>query len=171
MFDRCFPFMKALHVDWMCRKCQFSLISDSAVKVRMISPTHITLALHLLHESASLISSVIRYIRKAYFDEVWQNMSPGDGRLSHSLVGSPIMILYDASLTFTNFFSPPSGGLLQNFIALFFWMLLHNIWVLSLEITHCSPHSVLFLHNYCRWCGQAFSWVSDYRILFHLHHP
>ena len=43
----------------------------------------------------------------------------------------------------------------QVFIASFFWMILHPLLILSVYITHCYPHSVLFLYNNCSWCVQG----------------
>ena len=61
-------------------------------------------------------SSVMVSILNNSCDDVWKNVSPGYGISSHSLVGIPIMRLYDASSAFTNFFaSPPSGGLIPYF--------------------------------------------------------
>ena len=44
------------------------------------------------------------------------------------------------------------------------WMLLHSLWVLSVWIIPCLPHSDLFLHNNCSWCDQGFFRVFVYPI-------
>ena len=70
------------------------------------------LALLLLREDDSLVSSVLAYIFKTACYELLQNMSPGYEILSHSLVGMHIMRMHNASSTCTNFLSPyPSEGL------------------------------------------------------------
>ena len=37
-----------------------------------------------------------------------------------------------------------------------------------MQITHCSPHSILFLQSQFRWCGQGFFSVSPSCIFFNL---
>ena len=87
----------------------------------MLSPTLITLAFLFLCENIPLILSVTGFFCNTSCSEVWQNTSPGDWMSSSSLVGIPIMILHDKSLTFTNiFFNPQSGVLLPYFFLLHF---------------------------------------------------
>ena len=43
MFARYFLWTKALHVDWLSRRHQFSSIPDSSASARMLSPTYIKL--------------------------------------------------------------------------------------------------------------------------------
>ena len=109
MFDRYFPLMKALHVDLLSRRHQFSSSTDSVSAARMVSPTRIMLVFPLLCNNASLVLSVTGSFYKTYSDEVWHNIIPGDGRSSHSSVGITIMILHYSSLTFTNLFCSPSS--------------------------------------------------------------
>ena len=121
MFDRYFPLMKALHVDLLSRRHQFSSFTDSVSAARMVSPTRIMLVFPLLCNNASLVLSVTGSFYKTYFDEVWHNIIPGDGRSSHSSVGIPIMRLHDLFLNFINVFcSPPSGGLFPDFSCFIF---------------------------------------------------
>ena len=44
MFERYFPLINTLHVDWLSRRHQFSSITASAAAARMVSPTCIMLA-------------------------------------------------------------------------------------------------------------------------------
>ena len=62
MPDRYFPLMKILYIDLLSRRHQFFSILDSDASVRMISPKHITVELHLLQENTSLVSSVMSTI-------------------------------------------------------------------------------------------------------------
>ena len=71
IFDRDFTLVNALNVDWLSRRHQFSLIPESIVAVRMVSPTCIMLAFPFF--ILSLIGSVCR---NSCVD-VWQNISPG----------------------------------------------------------------------------------------------
>ena len=128
IFGRYFPLMMALNVYWLSRRHKFSSIPDSAAESSMTSPTHIKLALCFLCQNAYLISSVIGYVCKTSCDEVWQNMSPGDEKSSHYLVGIITMILHDESWTFTNVFSILQWACSQIFLDSFFWMLIHNLW-------------------------------------------
>ena len=115
VFERYFPLMNALHVDWLSRRHQFSSIPASAVSARMVSPTCIILAIPFF--TLLLIGSVCG----TSCVEVAHNMSPGDGGSTHSSVGDPIMRLHEASLIFTNdFWSPPPGGLLEYFSCFIF---------------------------------------------------
>ena len=121
VFYRYFPLMKALHVDWLPRRHQFSSITYPAAASRMVSTTCITLDFCVLCENASLISSVIGSVCNNYCDEVWQHMSPWDGSSSHSLVKTPIMRLHDSSLTLTKVvLSTPSGCLLPDYACFVF---------------------------------------------------
>ena len=107
IFERYFSLMNSLHVYWLSRRHQFSLIPASAAAASMVSPMFIMMELPLF--KLLLMDSVCR----TSCVEVWQNMRPGDGSLAHSLVGYPIMKLHEVSFTFTNaFWSPPPGGLL-----------------------------------------------------------
>ena len=107
MFDIYFTFMKALHVYLLSRRHQFQSILASTAESRMVSPTKIMLALRLLRKNNYWTLSVMGSIFKTSCDEVWKNMSPGDGILSHSLEGMPILRLHDESSTFTNVFCSP----------------------------------------------------------------
>ena len=53
MFDRYFPFMKALHVYLSSRRHQFSSILDSDAAARVVSTKRIMLTLNLLCENTS----------------------------------------------------------------------------------------------------------------------
>ena len=138
----------------------------------MVSLTNIMLKLHLLRKNSSLISLVISYICKTFCVEFWKYMISGNGRSYHSSVGIPIMILHDAYLTFSNVFcSPLSGGLFPYFYWFMFLNFLHPLWFLSDFITHSSFHSILFLRNNCRWCGQGFFEISAYGIFSYSSSP
>ena len=104
MFDKYFLMVKSLHVDWFLRRHQFSSITDSAASASVVSPTHIMLVLHFLHENNHWDLSIMGSIFNTYCDDVWKKMSPVDGGLSHFLVEIPIMRLHDASSTLTNVF-------------------------------------------------------------------
>ena len=102
--------MNALHVKWLSRRRQLSLIPASSAAYRMVSPTCIILALPFF--ILMLIGSVYR----TSCVEIWHIMSPGDGGSPHSLVGDPIMGLHEASLIFTNtFFLSSTSGLVGIF--------------------------------------------------------
>ena len=133
VFDKYLPLMKALHVDLLSRRHQFSSITDSDATARMVSFTCITLVLPLLCDNAYLILSVILSVCKNSCDEVWQNTSPRDRRPSHSLVGIHTVILHDEYLTLTNVFFVlfHHGYCYHIFIDSFFGMILHPFWVLS----------------------------------------
>ena len=118
MFDRYLLLMKELNVDWLLRSHKFSsLLASAAASSRMVYPTHIMSVLHLLYDNTSWDFSVIVSIWNTSCDEVWQNMSPRDGRSSYYLVGMPIMRLHYESSKSTNVFcsTPPSIGLLPYF--------------------------------------------------------
>ena len=69
IFDRYFPLMNALNVKWFLRRPQFSLIPASYAASRMVFSTYIIMALHLL------ILSLIGYVCRTSWFEVWQNMT------------------------------------------------------------------------------------------------
>ena len=109
-FEMYFLLMKALHVNWLSIRHQFSLITASALASRMVYPMFIMMALPffilLLIGSVGVTSCV----------EFWNNTSLGDGGFTHSSVGDPITRLQEGSLMFSNAFcSPPPGVLLEDF--------------------------------------------------------
>ena len=115
ILERYFLLINALHVDWFPRRHQFQSIPASAASARMVSPTFIMLT------SPYLTLFLIGSVCWTSWVEVWQNTRPGDGILTHFLVGYPIMILHKASLMFTNALcSPPPGGLLEYFSCFIF---------------------------------------------------
>ena len=115
IFERYFPLINALHVDWLSRRHKFSSIQASAAATRMVSPTCLMLELPLL--TLLLIDSVCW----EYWVEFWQKMRSGYGSSPRSLVGDPIRRLHKASLKFTSaFWSPPPGVLLEDFYCFIF---------------------------------------------------
>ena len=123
--------MKALYVDWLLKGQHFLSISASVEAFRMVSPTHIMLEFHLLRKNIYFTSSVMGSIFKTSRDEIYTNMSTGDGISYHYLVGMPIIRLHDASSSLTDFFVIllHEGGWSRILLASFFWMLLHPLWV------------------------------------------
>ena len=115
IFEGYLSLMNALHVNWLLRRRQFSLILDSTAAVRRVLPTCIMLALPFF---------ILLLIVSVYWTscvDVWQNMSPGDGGSPHSSLGDPIMRLHKAYFTFTNtFWYPLPGGLLAYFSCFIF---------------------------------------------------
>ena len=83
MFEKYFPFMNTFHVDWLSIRHQFLSMSDSTAVYRMVSPTYIILELSLFHKNTSWDLSVMGSICKNSCDEVYKNMSSGDGRSYH----------------------------------------------------------------------------------------
>ena len=108
IFERYFMLMNALHVNWLPRRHQFSLVPASDTVSRMVSPKCIIMALPFF------ILLLIGSVCGTSCVEVWQNTSPGDGGLNHYLVGDPTMRLHEASLKSSNAFCYPTpGGLLE----------------------------------------------------------
>ena len=173
MFDIYVSLMKALHVDWLSRRQQFSSMTASAAAARMVSTTRILLVLRLLWEKNSWASTVLVSIWRTSCDEVWLSMIPVDGILSHYLVGITIMRLNDASSTFTNGFVL----LLHKEVCYpiipvsYSWIFMHPIWDLFGWSIHSFSHSDIFYHNHCRWWGQGFFGGFVYPLLLRLCHP
>ena len=110
IFEGYFLLINALHVDWLSRRHQFSSIKASAAAPMTVSPTCIIM------ESSFLTLVLIGSVCWTSWVEVWQNMRPWDVSSPHSSVGDPIIRLHEESLTLTNdFWSPPPGGLLEDF--------------------------------------------------------
>ena len=72
--------MKALHVELLLKRHQFSPIPDSVYAAIIVSPTFMMSEFRLLCKNTYLDLSFMGYICKTSFDEVWHNMSPGDLR-------------------------------------------------------------------------------------------
>ena len=60
------------------------------------------------------------------------------------------------------------GACYLNFSCLIFLNASILYLIFSMQITHCSPHSILFLQSQFRWCGQGFFSVSPSCIFFNL---
>ena len=165
MFDRHFPLMKALHVDLFSRRHHISSIWASAALVRVVSPTHIMLELSFLRKNTYWTLSVIGSIYKISCNYVWKNMSPEDGRSSHSFVGTPITILHDSSSTFIKVFI----FLLHQGIVLRFSLIRFSEWFCILfEIFLCRAFTVSWIVNlfYIIIAGDAIRFWFYYLLSF-----
>ena len=172
MFDRYLPLVKALHVDWLLRRYHFLSIPASDTSSTMVSTTHIMLALHLLCNNTPWALYVMGSICKTSCDVVSQNMSPGYGRSSYSLVGMTIMtMIYSKHSPMFFVILLHQGACSHILLYPSSLMLMHNIWDLSVWSIHCLPHSELFPYNNCRWRDQGYFRVFVYPLLFHLNHP
>ena len=75
-------------------------------------------------------------------------MRPGDGSSPHSSVGDTIMRLHEASLTFTSaFWSPPPGGLLDDFSCLICYESLCTFFEPSLSWEIIVPSIMTFFYT------------------------
>ena len=91
-------------------------------------------------------------------DEVWHNISLGYSRSYHYLVGMPIIIIHYLSSTFTDVFVIllHQEACFQIFSVVSSLILINTFKDFFAWSIHYFPHSGLFHHNHCRWCGKSF---------------
>ena len=167
MFDRYLPLIKALHVNWLSRRHQFSPIPDSNVSARMASSTCIILKLLLLCDNDYWDSSVLDSIWNTACDEVWQNMIPeyricdiipffgGDTHHKTALCILDIHQCFVSSST-------------RSFISIFYLFRLTECLCTPFDIFLGGTFSIS--QNYCMWCGQGSFGDFAFIILLHLNH-
>ena len=113
--------MKALHVDLLSRRHQFSSIPAYAAEVRMLFTICNILKFPLLCKNTSLVLLITVSVCKTSCDEVRHNMSQRGSVSSHSLVRIPIIRLHYLYLTFTSVFVPLHQGVVHIFSLLSYY--------------------------------------------------
>ena len=138
--------MKAFHVNWLLISHQFLSILDSAAAARMVSPTRITLdfccwtrtLLRLYKWWVSSERLIVMSFGKTWLQEMVCNPIIGGVAHHESAWYIPNINQCFSVLLFHQ------GSCSQSFLASFFWIIVHIIWVLVVYSIHWFLHIYLF---------------------------
>ena len=133
MFDRYLPLTKALHVEWISRRNQFSPIPAFEASSRMVSPT-----------SLPVTRSERTRVQDMGYHPILRLGWPSWYCIMHTQNSTTSSILLHLEVC------------LQILLVLSSCIFLHPLWASFGWSIKYFPHSGPFPHNHCRWCGQVF---------------